>query len=211
MYDVEVESELGSISMVFKDGETHSISLRDAEFDSEVILPSSDDLEYDSQSTNVVTDSAEELPLQQQAAGEGGYHMPANNKALLANGYVYFHNFNGENTKDPKVVLTDSTEKIKGMLEARGYKVERPTETVIKNGNTYIFPVLPVGLFKTLTNYGVILIETHGGRRYLRQPKEFLPPPLQKEPNCGGDNSGYLLVTTEKVTQETANAYRIYG
>ena len=80
------------------------------------------------------------------------------------------------------------------MLKARGYEVERP-EGVREDGIT--IPILPVGVFQTLTDYGVILIETHGGSRDLFYPKEFLPPELQKLPNCGGENSGYQLVTTD--------------
>jgi len=213
VYDVEVESEIGSVSFVFNNGETHTIALRDAEFDSEIILPYLDDLAYDSQSTSLVVDSAEESPLQQQSPLGGGYYrMPANNKALLANAFVYFHGRNGENTKDPKVVLTDSTEIIEGMLKARGYKVKRPTE-ILKdkngnnildnNGNIIIFPVIPVELFKTLTDYSVILIETHGGRRNLRYPFES----TKEFPNCGGAFSKYQLVTTEIATMDSTKKY----
>jgi len=200
VYDVEVESELGSVSMVFKDGETHCISLRDEEFDSEVILTSAGDMAYDSQSTRMKTDSAEEPPLQQQVPLGGVYQMPANNKALVANGYVYFHGKNGENP-DPKVVLTDSTEKIKVMLEARGYKVTRPED--VRTADNVTIPVLPVAVFKELTKYGVILIETHGGRRKLEYPQEFW-----KSPNCGGAFSKYKLVTTEEVTMEKIQQYK---
>ena len=66
VYDTEVESEIGSVSFVFNNGETHTIALRDPEFDSEVVLPYLEDLAYDFQSRSVVTDSAEEPPLQQQ-------------------------------------------------------------------------------------------------------------------------------------------------
>ena len=112
VYDVEVESEIGSVSMVFNDGETHTIRLTDEEQGTAEFSSSANDLADNLQITTQTSAGAEVLPLQQQAAGQGYYRMPANNKALLANGYVYFHGRNDENP-NKKVTLTDSTEKIK--------------------------------------------------------------------------------------------------
>jgi hypothetical protein len=168
--------------------------LTDEDNEADYLSPFASDSAYDSQSIAMKTGSDGTKSFQQQTGGQVYYHMPANNKALLANGYVRFH---GKNDESPikEVTLTDSTETIKVMLKARGYDdVERP-EGVREDGVT--IPILPVAVFQTLTDYGVILIETHGGSRDLFYPKEFLPPELQKLPNCGGENSGYQLVTTD--------------
>ena len=166
--------------MVFNDGETHTIRLTDEEKGTDEFSSSANDLADNLQITTQTSGSAEMMPLQQQVAGEGYYRMPANNKALLVNGYVLYHGKNGENP-NPLVTLTDSTELIKVMLEARGYKVIRPEGIIKINGNDVTIPIVPVEDFKTLTDYGVIVIETHGGRRNLEYPQELL-----EKANCGG-------------------------
>jgi len=191
VYDVEVESEIGSVSMVFNDGETHTIRLTDEEQGTAEYSSSANDLADNLQITTQTSAGAEVLPLQQQAAGQGYYRMPANNKALLVNGYVLYHGKNDEN-KSKKVTLVDSTEKIEVMLKARGYDVERPEGTIKINGKDVTIPIIPVEVFKTLTDYGVILIETHGGRRYLENLVE-----QDEKPNCGGGFSQFKFLTTE--------------
>ena len=196
VYDVEVESEIGSVSMVFKDGETHTIRLTDEEQGPAEFSSSANDLTDNLQITTQTSAGAEALPLQQQTAGQGYYRMPANNKALLVNGYVLYHGKNGENP-DPKVVLTDSTELTERMLSARGYEVDRPDGTIKVGGNDVTIPILPVEVFKTLSDYGVIVIETHGGSRKLEYPQE-----LFGKANCGGPFSQYKFLTTELVTEK---------
>ena len=56
------------------------------------------DLAYDFQRQCLVTDSADGATFTAASSGVGLLSMPANNQALLANGYVFFHGKNGENT-----------------------------------------------------------------------------------------------------------------
>lgn len=206
VYDVEVGQEDGSISMVFNDGETHTIWLVDERTGVSGFTDTVENEAYEADSIERSTDAHAALTMQQQTAGPGYYQMPAGNKALLLNGYVFYHGMNGE-SEDPKVVLTDSTEVTQRMLEARGYKVTRPEEEIKIVGSddnkTMTIPSVSVKDFENLTDYGVIVIETHGGRRDLEYPQE-----LFGNENCGGFLSQYSLMTTEEVTSENLKQYR---
>jgi hypothetical protein len=184
VYDVELESENSSVSMVFNDGETHTILLIDEENESGDLSSSSSSLAYDPQSAHAGTRSSNALTLQPQDAGQGYYRMPANNQMLLANSLTLFHG------NSPKFVVTDSTELIGKMLKARGYEGEPEKE-------------ITIDLFKNLTSYGVIVLETHGGGRNLQYPTE-----LFGKANCGGEFSKYKLLTTEVATADKILQYK---
>jgi hypothetical protein len=183
VYDVEVESEIGSVSAVFINGETHTFTLVDEEKqtdDGSYSLRNPGDYQ---ESDYPVIKNNESTPFQQQAVSEGYYRMPANNRAMLANSVNYFDS--GKDT----FVVTDSTEILGKMLKARGYEGEPKKE-------------ITIDLFNNLTQYGVIVLETHSGRRALEYPTELLG-----KANCGGYYSSYRIVTTELVTAEKILQY----
>jgi hypothetical protein len=196
VFDVVLESENGSVSAVFVDGETHTFTLVDEEKQSDDGSYSSIDLAYDPESASQVIENDELEPFQQQVPLGGVYRMPANNKALLANSVNYF-----DASKDTFVV-TDSTELIHTMLKARGYEVNHATESLMPPGYEPVNQDLTIDLFNNLTQYGVIVIETHSGRRALEYPTEL----LGKE-NCGGYYSSFRIVTTELVTESKIMQY----
>ena len=123
--------------------------------------------------------------------------MPANNKALLANSVNFFDG------SKPHFLVTDSTELIHKMLAARGYEVNHATESLTPPGYEVVNKDLTIDLFNNLTQYGVIVIETHSGRRALKFPEE-----LEGKENCGGYYSSFRIVTTELVTESKMSQYK---
>ena len=196
VFDVALESEIGSVSAVFVDGEMHSFMLEDVEKQSDDESYSSSDLAYDLEKASPVIENDEAAPFQQQVPLGGSFRMPANNKALLANSVNFYH------ANDPKFIITDSTEIIHKMLAARGYEVNHATESLTPPGYEVVNKDLTIDLFNNLTKYGVIVIETHSGRRTLEYPQEL----LGKE-NCGGYFSSFRIVTTELVTENKVFQY----
>lgn len=121
------------------------------------------------------------------------WHLPGNNKALLANALWPFH---------ADWDISDTTVRIKEMLEACGYVVE-PEPVEYPDGQ--VGPgLLTLDHFQHLSDYGVIFIETHGARRKPEYPAEMLQlPPSLGLPNtgtCGGDASSMVLLTTTLTT-----------
>jgi len=197
VYDVALESEIGSVSAVFVDGETHTFTLVDEEKQTDDLSYYSSNLAYDLESASPVIENDEATPFQQQAEGQGYYRMPANNKALLANSVNFFDG------SKPNFLVTDSTELIHKMLAARGYEVNHATESLTPPGYEVVNKDLTIDLFNNLTQYGVIVIETHSGRRALKSPEE-----LEGKENCGGYYSSFRIVTTELVTESKMSQYK---
>lgn len=128
------------------------------------------------------------------------WHLPANNKALLVNALWPFH---------ADWDISDTTVRIKDMLEACGYVVE-PEPVVYPDGQ--VGPgLLTLDHFQHLSDYGVIFIETHGARRKPEYPAEALQlPPSLGLPNtgtCGGDASLMVLLTTTPTTPAAMAKY----
>ncbi|MFQ5491782.1 MAG: hypothetical protein ACE5GE_13770, partial [Phycisphaerae bacterium] len=115
-------------------------------------------------------------------------HLPAKDKALLANALSPFHaNWD----------VTDTTEKLFAMLFDLGYEGKRVP--------------LTLDLVETFGDYGVIVLETHGTWRDPIYPADQVQLPAgilddddnstsPTNDNCGGTGARHVLLTTTRVT-----------
>jgi hypothetical protein len=181
VHDVVADIEDGTVTVVFKDGETHTFSASDEDAGSDAL--SSPPVLSPAIRDPVGNDLARAIPLVAQATSGSLFRMPSGKKMLLANSLAAFHSNN------PNFVVTDSTQLIGKMLAARGYEGEPRGD-------------ISVDMFSDLTSYDVIVLETHGGARPIKYPDELLG-----KPNCGGKYSTYNILTTEPATVAKIFAY----
>jgi hypothetical protein len=124
----------------------------------------------------------------QQPIGTGGSVMPGSTRAFLGDGTRVFNDSEWTSTK-----------LVKKMLESRGYVPE--------------VRQLELGDFTHLSDYGVILLETHGGwggpksvLQAIEFPKEL---GIKEDPSiaCGGRAGQFHIVTTTPFTQEAIDKF----
>jgi hypothetical protein len=130
------------------------------------------------------------VPYSIAQAGSGiAYRLPANNRAVLANSLYVTH------------PLRDVRTPIRMMLEACGYDV-RAVDADLE-------------FFKNMSQYGVIFIEAHGGRRSSAEAiwdsaaNTFYNLVLKQNlPACGLVGGEAVLQSTTEVTGDLVNEYK---